>query len=202
MIVSRRTRASAASELLADADFAARVDRLPFAANSTVVGLGDSITDDLQSWLEILRHLLDLRRPADAIQAVNAGISGETTSQMVSRFLGVVARQPAWIICMAGTNDARTHGTSPIKTLISIDETERNLAALRNFAATQTAARWLWLTPAAVIEEQIAADPFLSSLQAMWRNDNLAAVAAAVPASPTGTSTSKRSSASLPTRRS
>ena len=144
---SHRTRA-AASGLLAEPDFAARVDRLPFAANSTIVGLGDSITDDLQSWLEILRHLLDLRRPSDAIQVVNAGISGETTSQMVSRFLGVVARQPAWIICMAGTNDARTHGTAPIKTPISIDETERNLAALRNFAATQTAARWLWLTPA------------------------------------------------------
>lgn len=176
---------AAARELLADDDFAARVDRLPFSANSTVVGLGDSITDDLQSWLEILRHLLDLRRPADAIQVINAGISGETTSQMHSRFLGaVVAHQPSWIICMAGTNDARTHGTAPIKTLVSADETERNLAALRNFAATQTDARWLWLTPATVIEEQIAADPFLSMLQAMWRNADLAVVAAAVRRQP------------------
>jgi acyl-CoA thioesterase-1 len=175
----------AARDLLADATFAASADRLPFAPGAVVVGLGDSITDDLQSWLEILRHLLDLRRPADAIQVVNAGISGETTAQMYSRFLGAVAaRQPSWIICMAGTNDARTHGTSPIKTLVSADETERNLAALRNFAATQTSARWLWLTPAAVIEEQIAADPFLSMLQAMWRNDDLAVVAAAVRRQP------------------
>ena len=52
-----------AQELLADADFAASIDRLPFAPETTVVGLGDSITDDDQSWLEILRHLLDLRRP-------------------------------------------------------------------------------------------------------------------------------------------
>src|SRR5215467_7450889 len=45
----------AAEELLADADFAARVGRLPFAPGSTVVGLGDSITDDWQSWIEIMR---------------------------------------------------------------------------------------------------------------------------------------------------
>jgi lysophospholipase L1-like esterase len=76
------------------------------------------------------------------------------------------------------------HGTSPIKTLVSIDETERNFAALRNFAATQTAARWLWLTPAAVIEEQIAVDPFLSSLQMMWRNADIAAVANVVRRQP------------------
>jgi len=82
-----------AEELFDDTDFAACVDRLPFTPGSTVVGLGDSITDDLQSWLEILRHLLDLRRPQDDIRVVNAGISGDTTSQMISRFLAVVLEE-------------------------------------------------------------------------------------------------------------
>src|SRR4051812_13497155 len=45
----------AAEELLADSDFAARVDQLPFAPGETVVAFGDSLTDDLQSWAEILR---------------------------------------------------------------------------------------------------------------------------------------------------
>src|SRR5437016_4409590 len=57
----------AAEELLSQSDFAARVDRLPFTSGSTVVGLGDSITDDLQSWLEILRCLVSMRRPQDNI---------------------------------------------------------------------------------------------------------------------------------------
>jgi lysophospholipase L1-like esterase len=52
----------AAVELLAEPDFTARVDRLPFAPGSTIVGLGDSITDDYQSWLEILRNLKAIRK--------------------------------------------------------------------------------------------------------------------------------------------
>lgn len=174
----------AARELLADAAFALRVDRLPFAPRAVVVGLGDSITDDLQSWLEILRHLLELRRGGDAIVVVNAGISGETTAQMLARFAEVAAQQPVWVLCMAGTNDARRHGQRPAKPLVSLDETERNLMALRHFAATQTAARWLWITPATVDEAAIAADPFLSSQQLAWRNDDLAAIAAAVRRQP------------------
>lgn len=168
----------AAEELLADESFAALVDRLPFQAASSLVGLGDSITDDDQSWLEILRHLLDLRRPQDDIFVVNAGISGDTTAQMISRFLAVVQLQPAWVICMAGTNDARLHGQQPTKTLVSIAETAQNLAMLRSFAATQAAqAHWVWMTPAPVIEEQIAVDWFLAPMQVMWRNSDLAAIA-------------------------
>ena len=174
----------AARELLADAGFAALVDRLPFAPGAVVVGLGDSITDDLQSWLEILRQLLDLRRPDDQVLIINAGISGETTMQLLARFLGVVVVQPDWVICFAGTNDARRHGTQPLKTLVSVAETEQNFAALRHYGATQTNARWLWVTPATVVEERIAADPFLSSRQVMWRNDDLHAVAEVVRRQP------------------
>ena len=166
-----------AQELLTDASFRERVARLPFAAGSTVAGVGDSITDDYQSWLEILRHLLELRRPGDGICVVNAGVSGDTTTQMLSRFVAVVQQQPDWIICMAGTNDARTHGREPAKTLVSLEETAHNLAALRRFAATQTTARWVWITPAAVIEEKIAAHWYLGPLQLAWSNRDLRAVA-------------------------
>src|SRR3712207_287749 len=48
----------AALDLLAEPSFAGSVERLPFRAGETVLALGDSFTDDLQSWLEILRHLL------------------------------------------------------------------------------------------------------------------------------------------------
>ena len=170
----------AAHDLLADPGFANRVDRLPFKPGDTVVGLGDSITDDDQSWLEILRVLVEARRSQDRVQIVNAGISGDTTSQMISRFLDVVLQKPDWIICMAGTNDARQHGTSPTKVLVSIEETGRNLAMLRNFAATQTSARLVWMTPTPVIEGQIASDWFLGPLQLKWSNEDLAAVANAV----------------------
>src|SRR5262245_3089598 len=44
--------AEAARAILADPALASAVDRLPFEPGATVVGLGDSITDDEQSWLE------------------------------------------------------------------------------------------------------------------------------------------------------
>ena len=176
---SERAR-RAARELLADDAFAARVGRLPFAAGATVVGLGDSITDDDQSWLEILRHLLALRRPQDQIQVLNEGLSGDTTAQMIARFLDVVLEQPDWIFCLAGTNDARLHGQYPTKTLVSLSETAANLDMLRNFGATQCPARWLWITPATVIEGQIERDWFLSPFELRWRNRDLTAIARAV----------------------
>ena len=185
--VYRRLRAGfakralqAAHDLLADAEFADRVDRLPFQPGDTVVGLGDSITDDDQSWLEILRALVQVRRPQDHILVVNAGISGDTTSQMISRFLDVVVQKPDWIICMAGTNDARRHGRWPTKVLVSFEETKKNLDMLRNFAATQTSAQRVWMTPTPVIEEQIARDWFLGPRQLMWSNEDLAVIASAV----------------------
>jgi acyl-CoA thioesterase-1 len=174
--------ARAARDLLADPGFAARVDQLPFRPGDTVVGLGDSITDDDQSWLEILRHLLAQRRPEDRIDILNEGVSGDTTSQMISRFLDVALDEPDWIICFAGTNDARLHGQCPIKTLVSVEETAKNLEMLRHFGATQAPARWVWMTPATVIEKQIASDWFLSAFELRWRNEDLAAIAAAVAA--------------------
>jgi acyl-CoA thioesterase-1 len=168
---------TAAAELLSDPAFAIRVDRLPFRPGATVVGLGDSVTDDDQSWLEILRHLLTLRRPQDGITVVNAGISGDTTAQIIGRFIEVVQRQPDWIICLAGANDARTHGQSPTKTLVSLEETAKNLEALRQFAATQTTARWLWMTPTPVIEAQLATAWPLALFQIRWSNRDLAAIA-------------------------
>jgi len=176
---TRRAR-QAAQKLLTDARFAARLDRLPFAPGTTVVGLGDSITDDDQSWLEILRCLLELRRPEDEIRVVNQGVSGDTTSQMISRFLDLVLLEPAWILCLAGTNDARLHGQYPTKTLVSVKETAANLEMLRHFGATQCPAQWLWITPPAVIEEQIEEDWFLSPFEMRWRNRDLVAIAGAM----------------------
>ena len=174
----------AADELLADPAMAKLVNDLPFESGQTVAALGDSITDDLQSWAEILKHLLAKARPEDGITVINAGISGDTTSQMISRFLGVVLESPDWIICMAGTNDARRHGEAPTKILVSIEETEKNLLMLRNFAATQSSAKWVWMTPGRVLEKHIAAHPFLAPRQLMWLNEDLDAIADLVRSQP------------------
>lgn len=167
----------AAQELLTNPTFATQVDQLPFAPGTIIVGLGDSITDDCQSWLEILRHLLAQRRPQDKIQVINAGVSGDTTDQMITRFFEITLQQPDWIICFAGTNDARRHGQSPTKVLVSLEETAKNLQMLRHFANSETTAKWMWITPASVIEEQIVKHWFLGQLEVMWLNKDLQAIA-------------------------
>ncbi len=127
----------AAQELLEDPSFAERVDRLPFRERETVLGIGDSFTDDLQSWLEIVRHLFEERRPRDEIRIVNAGLSAHTTAMVLRRFApNVIARRPDWIICLLGGNDATRVGPEPNKTQVSVDETVKNLEAMRRIART------------------------------------------------------------------
>ena len=167
----------AAEELLSDSAFASQVDRLPFAPGSMVIGVGDSVTDDYQSWLVILRDVLAARRPHEKVHVVNAGKSGDTTTEIISRFLAVVRKKPDWVLFFAGANDVRRHGLAPTKPLVSLEETELNLRVLRNFAATQTQARWVWMTPPPVIESKITEHWYLGSQQVSWSNQDVLAVA-------------------------
>jgi len=164
-----------ARELLQDAWFARLVDRLPFEAGTTIVGLGDSITDDYQSWLEILRHLLAERRPGDEIEVVNAGISGDTTSGLLSRILEVLDEDPGWFLVLIGTNDVAFVREPPTKSLVSPEETSKNLHALRDVARALSDARLVWMTPPPAIEDRVLEDASL--IGPVWRNKDLAEAA-------------------------
>ena len=168
----------AAEELLEDSDFAARVDQLPFAPGETVVAFGDSLTDDLQSWAEILRHLLTLRRADDQIAIVNQGIGGDTTAAALRRLVPILQTQPAWIVCMLGTNDVMRNGKQATKTLVSLEETALNLAELRHLAATESATtEWAWMTAPPCDEDLIASSPFWAAFEISLRSDDLVAIA-------------------------
>ena len=171
----------AAEELLAEPSFADRVDHLPFKAGATLLGIGDSLTDDFQSWLEILRHLLELERPHDDIRVHNAAVGGQTSSLLLGRFLSTLEPRPDWILCLLGVNDALRIGSRTSKTLVSVEETARNLSAIRQLAA---AARWVWLTPPTIREEPIAANPFMQRLQVRLHNEDLKAISDVVRRQP------------------
>lgn len=170
----------AADELLGDEAFARQVDRLPFLPGSTVVGLGDSVTDDLQSWLEILRQVLGRRRPQDRITLVNAGASGEATPQIMSRLPLALAAKPQWVICLAGTNDARCFGPVTGTTQVSLGETLRNLKSFTDYAARHTEAQWLWMTPVPVVEQRIAGHWFWTPMQTLWARRDVEAIGEAM----------------------
>ncbi|WP_282935524.1 GDSL-type esterase/lipase family protein [Paenibacillus sp. RC67] len=166
----------AAEQLLEYPDFADQIDRLPFKAGETVIAVGESTTDDLHSWFEILRHLLELQRPQDKIRLINEGISGNTSSQILGRLSGIVAKQPNWILCMIGSNDALRIGPESTKTLLSLEEIDKNLNEIRRVAAARTKAQWVWITPPTFDEERIAANPYFQMGQLSWRNEDIISI--------------------------
>lgn len=168
----------AALELLDDVDVARRVARLPFRRGSRVLAVGDSITDDLLSWAQMLRHLLALARPEDEIEVVNAGLSGHTTAMVLRRWPSMIDPAPDWILCGLGGNDVtRVAGGKP---QVTTGESVANLRELRRIAAERTAARLVWLTPVPVDEDLAAASPAFRYGASSWRNADVVALAAAV----------------------
>jgi lysophospholipase L1-like esterase len=159
----------AAVGLLTDAEFAEMVARLPFGAGRTLVAIGDSITDDLQGWVEILRHLLDLR--GDAPKIVNLGRSAYTSAMALRRTAPQLPQlRPDWVLCMLGNGDMSRVGDE-LQT--SVDETERVLRAIRALGGDTN---WVWLTPPPVHEQRVAAfTPFSRGL-ASWRNEDIVAL--------------------------
>ena len=167
----------AAGELLADPAVTSMVDRLPLQKGAKVVAFGDSLTSEPQSWAVILSELLAARRGADGISLAVSAAGGETTMHGMVRVGEVVGQQPDWIFFLIGTNDARTQGSHPTKTLVHHEETARNVAELRQRVSRETKARCVWITPPAVNEEQVAAHWGLARFGVRFRNEDLARVA-------------------------
>ncbi len=171
---------SAAEQLLADDEFADRVSRLPFARGARILAIGDSITDDLQSWAEILRHVHAAARPDDDLTVVNAGLSAHTTAMILRRWPSLLHPAPDWIICGLGGNDVtRIAGGKPQVTLA---ESIENLRELRRIAAERSTAQWIWLTPVPVDEERAATNPAFKYGASTWRNSDITVLADAIRA--------------------
>jgi acyl-CoA thioesterase I len=173
---------AAARELLAEPGFAAAVERLPFTAGQTLAVIGESTTDAADSWLEILGHLLRLRRPADAIKLVNTAISGYPTT-MLQRVMSETLQRhrPSWVALFAGANDALRYGTGATRPLVTGTETARNLAEMRRQAAA-AGARMIWMTPTDHDTARIAAYPPFQAQQIWLEDDDLHAVDDAIRA--------------------
>lgn len=165
----------AAADLLADDEFAAAVDALPFQAGQTVFAVGDSVTDDLCSWAEILRHALDLHRPEHGVRIVNGGLSAHTTGMILRRWPSTLAAvRPNWIVCCLGGNDVTRVGPAPSKPQTSLAESIANLHELHRLAMD---VGWIWMTPVPVHEERAAEFPPFRQGQSSWQNKDIVALA-------------------------
>lgn len=176
----QKEASEAAGALLADQAVASLVDSLPLRKGANIVAFGDSLTSEPQSWAVILSEMLAMRRAADAISFTINAVAGETTTHGLVRAGAIADSRPDWVIFLFGTNDARTQGAHPTKTLVHHEETARNIAELRQRVSKETTARSIWITPPAVNEAQVAAHWGLSRFGVRFRNEDLARVAKVV----------------------
>lgn len=129
---------NAATELLKDTGIALKVERLPFKKNDNILVLGESTADALNSWVVILKYLLDLKRPNDNIIVMNAAISGQTTTEAVRRITSQVKQDPQWVLSHLGANDCMRYGNESYKPTVSWAETMSNLKTIRKIVADET----------------------------------------------------------------
>lgn len=170
-------RLRTADELLAQPAIMSALEWVPFRSGDVVVAIGDSITDDLLSWAHLLEVLLSKGRPDLDVRFVNAGYTGDTTQEAISRFDTVARRRPTWILQMLGTNDARRHGFTRVRTTTP-EESARNFSVLRDLVATETAAQLITLTPPPVVGEAADAWAPFQQEKITWRDDDVEAMAA------------------------
>jgi beta-1,2-mannosidase len=135
-VLRERARASA-NALMAEPEFAAAVDRLPFSSGQTVAVAGDSLTAAAQSWANLLGAILAER----GVRLVNRAVSGRTTGETIPALKATLALDPDWLIIMLGANDARREGITAAVRMTSVGETARNLAELERMAAEQSRAK-------------------------------------------------------------
>jgi len=170
----RQNAKAAAAALLDESGVGKLVDQLPLHKGAQIIVFGDSLTADPQSWAMILAGLLAARRPDDALTVTVNAVPGETTAHGLARFGASLAPQPDCLIFFTGINDARTQGPNPTKTIVSHEESARNIAEMRSRAIGECKAQRLWITPPAVNEGKVAAHSGLSHFSVGFRNAALA----------------------------
>jgi lysophospholipase L1-like esterase len=168
-LVDARTRLDdqaqlAAEEILKDSAMPNLVAKLPFKKKQVIVALGDSLTDDLQGWFEIFRHLVDQVCPDLELEWVNMAVSEDTSFDTLRRLnRSVIDREPDWVFISTGTFDAMRLHATPDRTFVSLTEFWENLITLENTIGQITKNPIVWITPPPVIPDLMIRMPLFEA---------------------------------------
>jgi len=142
----------AALELLKDDEVIEWIDKLPFSSNETIVALGDSSTDDLQSWFQIFTELISIAVPDAEFRFINAGQASDTSSEALRRLhRDVLSYDPDWVIVSLGLFDATRLSIAPKRTLLPLAETWENLSTIEDAIKEVTENPVIWISPPPII---------------------------------------------------
>jgi len=144
-----------AVELLSDDEIVSQLKRIPFENGQTIVGFGDSLTDDRQGWFEILRHMLEISTPSPAYRFINAGISGDTSYDALRRIRSIIKMEPDWVFVGFGTNDAARPIVAPDRTTVSLADFWENINVISKVFEEFVPNPIIWVTPPTVISQMM-----------------------------------------------
>ena len=120
----------------------------------SIVFLGDSITSDRESYLNIIRELY---RDQPNVQIVDAAISGDKSDDAVMRFYERTLRYKPDVVCiLIGTNDLRRNDDSYASSCVSLGGIEKNLRYMISMLKSR-GAKIILTTISPVINEQLKA---------------------------------------------
>lgn len=89
-------------------------DSFLIGKGETIVFFGDSITEEAQGYVEIVRCMIEGQYPDRQISVVNAGIGGHKVTSLEARLESdVLSRRPDWVVTMIGVNDV-WHGADGV----------------------------------------------------------------------------------------
>jgi len=146
----------AAIELLKEEEITDLLEQLPFDGTETIVGFGHSTTEDDQGWFQILAELLEIVVDNAKFNFINAGISGNTTSEALRRLdRDVLIHEPDWVFADLGIYDVQRLNITPNRVLLPLSETWENLNSIQETLGEYVTNPIVWLTPTPVISELI-----------------------------------------------
>ncbi|WP_353303607.1 SGNH/GDSL hydrolase family protein [Sessilibacter corallicola] len=161
----------AAKQLVEKPNVVTILQQLPLENGNTVVVVGDSLSDDYQSWFEILTVAYK-EVTGKTVNWINLAHSGDTSMQTFASLGKVKQLQPDLTFCFIGTNDSRIHANCS-KHCTSLSESFENLKALKLSCEHYTKGSVIFLPPVGVDEDRISNDWLLTAMNAKWDNAHL-----------------------------
>lgn len=175
-----RKVSEACEQLCQDQHFRDTIKNLNIPAQGSVVVIGDSLTDDSQSWFSILQRAFHILRNSDKIKFHNLAVSGDTTAHLQGSAVNALQLNADVYFVFTGTNDGRIHGGEGCYTCTSIGEVERNITQVIEFCKKRSDKPWIWLTPVGVDSQRIKTHDFFKPIEASWDHQHIQQVASLI----------------------
>lgn len=155
----------AAFELLKGDLVKKQIGKLPFKKDDKIAVIGDSLTDDLQSWFPIFRHFLEISIKGANFSWYDASLASETTANILMRLdRDVLAHNPDWVIVALGSDDAKRPHLATTRTLVSLAEFWENVNTMESAIQLTVKNPIIWITPPPPVTELMQQHPLFNGV--------------------------------------